>query len=130
MTGKIDYDKVDMSDPAIYHFIVDEDTDRITFKKDHKMYRIERDAFAAHGIDIDKIETATEYDRCFRIARYTIRDIMYARARERARQPGNLGGQFSVALYEGRFDDMKRIAEKIAARKRLSIVEATDSSES
>lgn len=72
---------MDLVEPS--HYSHNKETDQITFNKEDRFYKLERDVFAANGVDIDKVENFEVYSDYWILFRHQINAVFTAQVRNK-----------------------------------------------
>jgi len=104
-------------------YTVNEETGEITFHPDNEMYAIERDAFRAHGLDLEKVKTFDEYVRLSMITKYTSQAIFEERTRNRIMKKKNptLRERALLANINGDFEEGLRLLDLAMKKHALGL---------
>ena len=89
------------------HYIVDEQTGRITFDTQHRYYKLESKVFSSNGVNIDTIKTIEEYFEHTKAFRYEIQAAFHEYIRNK--KAGSLENKLTKSLILGDTDEVKRL---------------------
>lgn len=89
------------------HYIVDEQTGRITFDTQHRYYKLESKVFSSNGVNIDAIKTIDEYFEHTKAFHHEIRAAFHEYIRNK--KPGTLENKLTRSLILGDKEEVARL---------------------
>lgn len=101
------------------HYTFDEETREITFNTSHRYYIIERDVFAANGIDIDKIKTIDIYYDYTTKYRKGILELFQLKMKNKT--PTTLEGKFARSVIIDDTEEIERLGKLLDKRNDAGI---------